>query len=143
MPRKALASGTTVVSHPIALSVMRMCGVDPVSALNDVATWPEGYAPDYVENDCGTLRMRCTLDGSRQVQLTVNGGEACISARGQSFPDSVIPALAGLPLSRIVDHVLFTGTEHLVRVAEAFDPDEDGVGTRFHLEDATAQVVVP
>jgi hypothetical protein len=141
MSRKPLASGTRVETHPIALSMMRICGVDPVLAMGSGAAWPDGYGPDYVENDGGTMRMRFALDRSRQVQITVNGSEACVSARGQAFPLSALPAMAGLPLSTVVDHVLFTAADAKVREAESFDPMEDGVGTHFHLEAQSAVVV--
>lgn len=143
MSRKPLASGTRVESHPIALSMMRICGVDPVLAMGSGAAWPDDYRPDYVENDGGVLRMRFALDADRQVQITVNGAEACVSARGQAFPVSALPAMTGLPLSTVVDHVLFTAVDARVREAESFNPLEDGIGTLFHLEAQSAIVVAP
>jgi len=143
MSQKPLASGTRVETHPIALSMMRICGVDPVLAMGSGATWPDDYVPDYVENDGGAMRMRFALDRSREVQITVNGTEACVSVRGQAFPVSALPAMTGLPLSAVVDHVLFTAVDASVREAESFDPLEDGVGTHFHLEAQSAIVVAP
>lgn len=143
MTSKTPASGTSFQGHPIAFSVMRMCGVDPVAAVMGTAKWPDDHVADYVENDDGILRMRIALDRTGKVQLTVNGPDACISARGQAFPDTAILGLPGLPIDRIVDHVLLTGAKHQVREAAAFDPDEDGVGTTFHLDGEPVEFVVP
>lgn len=143
MSRKPLASGTRVETHAIALSMMRMCGVDPIKAMGQEAKWPEGHSPDYVENDGGKMRMRFALDERRRVHVTVNGTDACVSVRGQSFPESVLPAVAGLRLSAVVDHVLLTGAHVGVRKARPFDPLEDGIGTHFDLEEQNALVVAP
>ncbi len=143
MKIKPPESGTNISGHPLAFSVMRMCCVDPVAALSGTATWPEGYAPDYVENDGGVLRMRMALDGTHNVLMTVDGPSAIISARGQVLSDTALMGVPGLPLRKIVDHVLFTGSPHLVKEAVSLDPAEDGIGTRFHLDGDPIVYVVP
>lgn len=143
MKNKAPETGTEISGHPLAFSVMRMCGVDPVAALARTAAWPEDYVPDYVENDGGIMRMRMPLDKAHNVLMTVDGASAIVSARGQVFSETMLTGIPGLRLSQVVEHVLFTGAAHLVRDAIPFDPDEEGVGTNFHLDGDPITFVVP
>jgi hypothetical protein len=143
MPTTALPSGSSMTGHPLAFSVMRICGVDPVAAVDRTAAWPEGYAPDYVDNDDGVLRMRVPLDAARDVLLTVDGAEARVSARGQAFPDTLALGVRGQPIGALVDHVLLTGSGARVAEASAFDPLEEGVGTHFLLDGAPVEFVAP
>lgn len=143
MKTTQLKSGTRMSAHPIAFSIMRMCGVNPAAAISRTAVWPEEYVPDYVELDRGRLRMRIALDPSHDVLMTVDGQSACISARGRQLPDTALMAVPGLPLGKVVDHVLLTGASHLVRSADDFHPTEEGIGTHFHLDDDAMEYVVP
>ena len=144
MSRKSpLASGETMTGHPLAFSVMRLCGVDPVAAVSGTARWPEDHVPDYVENDGGALRMRMPLDGSRATMLTFNGGEARISVHGQTMGMTALMGVRNLPMPQVVDHVLMTGTKCMVTSAETFDPDEDGIGTHFMIGGDPVDFVAP
>ncbi len=141
--KPSLAPGETMTGHPLAFSVMRLCGVDPVAATSGTATWPADHVPDYVENDGGVLRMRMPLDGSRGAMLTFNGGEARLSARGQTMGMTALACIRDMPLSQIVDHVLMTGSRCLVTGAETFDPAEDGIGTHFVIGGGAMEFTAP
>ena len=143
MTRTSLPSGSTISGHRLGFDIMRMCGIDPIAAVDAKIPWPEGYVPDYVENHNGTLRMRMALDSSHNVQVIINGEEARISVKGQTFPDSARIGLIGAPISKIVDHVLFTGSSLHVEVVEPFVLKEEGAGTHFILNEASNCFTAP
>ncbi|MFZ3482173.1 hypothetical protein [Sphingomonas sp. 3-13AW] len=143
MKKATLPAGARVKGHSLAFAILRKCGVNPAAALAGSAMWPDCYAPDYIENDHGVLRMRMPLNKSRQVMVAINGDDVCISARDQAFPETALLALPGMPIVQVLDHVLFTGEEHRVRSAEAFVRDEDGSGTHFFLEGDEMEYVAP